>query len=115
MKKKLIFLSILFFLFFGFINVFNTKYFNKFGYMPVTENFYYILVPVNFIVSIIANFSYSYFPVLLKSLIIGNIIAINIISIIKLLLTLFYFYLLAYVIIFILSFVKNKASKCKNF
>lgn len=117
MKKRAIkiFLSILLFLLFGIINFFNIKYFNKYGHMPITGNFYCILAPVNFIVSIIAKFSYNHFPVLLKSVIIGNVIAINIISIIKFLIVLFYFYFLAHIIISTLSFVKNKVNKCKKF
>ncbi|MEA3464253.1 MAG: hypothetical protein U9R14_04245 [Patescibacteria group bacterium] len=104
-KKSLI--AAFLYLFFGAINIFNMKFFNSHGYMPITENFRYILFPVNFIVSAIAKFSYNFFPLLLRPVMDGPFMGISIIGVIGFLLTLSYYYLLVHFLFLFVMFLKR--------
>ncbi len=105
-KKSLV--AVFLFLFFWAINIFNIKFFNKYGYMPITENFRYVLFPVNFIVSIVAKIAYGGFPLLLKTTMIRGGVGINIIGIIGFLLTLSYYYFLAHFLFLFTVFLRKK-------
>ncbi|MFH1192376.1 MAG: hypothetical protein V1655_02780 [bacterium] len=88
-----------FIIFFTFIHFFNSIFFNKYGYAPITENFKYILLPVDIIISLIGKIIYVTFPSILST-IFGGIIG--------LLLSLSYYYLLAHLIVLAYDFFKNK-------
>jgi hypothetical protein len=105
-KKSLI--AAFLYLFFGAINIFNMKFFSSHGYTPITENFRYIWLPINYIVSVIVKFAHNYFPFLLRPAAGGRFIGINIVGIIGFLLTLSYYYLLAHFLFLLPAFLKRK-------
>ncbi len=88
-----------FIIFFTFIFYFNNIFYNKYGYMPITKNIMYILLPVDIIVSLIGKIIFKISPALLLNT--------NFLGILGILLPLVYYYLLAHLIVVAYDFFKN--------
>jgi len=110
-KTKKSLMAAFLYLFFGAINIFNMKFFNSHGYIPITGNFRHVLFPVNFIVSIMAQLAYSFSPLLLRPVAGGVFTGISAIGIIGFLLTLSYYYLLVHFLFLFIMFFKKEFKK----